>query len=224
MQYGTSILGQDLFDSLNFHIVDGNSLSIRAIAPNINTHHGPIMSNLSQPPSNSTTKHPVLQQFGSLLQADPSKSIRGYVHKPIVNKLLPPVVQLLRRVPLALLPKVKEELDRMVRNGVLKQIDAADWVSNMVVAHKSNSAILICIDLTNVNKAIVPDRYPLHTIDELAEFFAGSRVFSTIDLRWGYLQVKLHQSSRHLTSMITLFGLYEWQRQHFGLHRAFKGL
>ena len=57
----------------------------------------------------------------------------------------------------------------------------------MVVAHKSNGAIRICVDLTNVNKAIVPDRYSLPTIDELAEFFAGSRVFSKIDLGWGYL-------------------------------------
>ena len=108
----------------------------------------------------------------------------------------------------------------MVRDGVLKQIDAADWVSNMVVAHKSNGAIRICVDLTKVNKTIAPDRYPLSTIDELAEFFAGSRVFSKIDLRWGYLQVKLHESSRHLTSMITPFGLYEWQRLPFGLCSA----
>ena len=87
----------------------------------------------------------------------------------------------------------------------------------MVVAYKSNGAIRICVDLTTVNKAIVPDRYPLPTIDELAEFFAGSRFFSKIDLRWGYLQVKLHESWRHLTSMITPFGLYEWQRLPFGL-------
>ena len=70
----------------------------------------------------------------------------------------------------------------MVGDGVLKKIDVADWVSNMVVAHKLNGAIRICIDLTNVNKAIVRDRYPLPTIDKLAEFFAGSRVLSKIDL------------------------------------------
>ena len=83
----------------------------------------------------------------------------------------------------------------MVRDGVLKQIDAADWVSNMVVADKSNGSIRICVGLTSVNKAIIPDRYPLPTIDELGEFIATSRVFSKIDLRWDYLQVKLHESS-----------------------------
>ena len=117
VQYGTSILGQDLFDSLNYHIVDGNSHSIRSITP--------ATSNTTQP-SSSTIKQPILQHFGSLLQADPSKSIKGYVHKPIVNELVPPVARPLRRVPLALLPKVKEELDRMVRDSVLKQIAAAN--------------------------------------------------------------------------------------------------
>ena len=108
----------------------------------------------------------------------------------------------------------------MVRDGVLKQIDDVDWVSNIIVAHKFNGAILICVDLTNVNKAIVPDWYPLPSIDELAEFFAGSRVFSKIDLLWSDLQVKYHKSSRHLTSMITPFGFYEWQRLPFGLSSA----
>ena len=54
----------------------------------------------------------------------------------------------------------------------------------MVVAHKSNGARCFYVDLTNVNKAIVPVGYPLHTIDELAEFFGGSRFFSKIDLSW----------------------------------------
>ena len=65
------------------------------------------------------------------------------MNKLIVNKLLVPVEQPLRRDQVALPPQVKEELDRMVHDGVLKQIDAADWVSNMFIAHQSNGDILI---------------------------------------------------------------------------------
>ena len=114
VQYGISIFGQNLFDTHQFNIVDSNSHIIRTITP--------ASSNTTQPPS-STTKQLILQQFGSLLQADSSKAIKRYVHKLIVNNLLPPVAQPLRRVALALPPKVTEELDRMVRDGVLKQID-----------------------------------------------------------------------------------------------------
>jgi len=103
----------------------------------------------------------------------------------VVNSLVPPVAQSQRRVPLALLDNVDAELERMVADEVLEPVKAADWVSNTVVAHKSNGAIRICADLSDVNKAIIPDRYPLPTIDELAEFFAGCKFFSKIDLKWG---------------------------------------
>ena len=113
----------------------------------------------------------------------------------------------------------------MVRDCVLKQIDAVDWVSNMVVAHKFNGAIRICVGLTNVNKAIIPDRYPLPTIDKLKECFAGSRVFTKIDLRWIYLLVKLYENSRHLTLKTTPFGLTsgsDYFSAFATLHRASK--
>ena len=168
----------------------------------------------------STTTSPILRQFASLFEPDPKKKIKGFKHTPVVNTLVPPVAQALRRVPLALLPKVKAELDRMVNENVLVPIDASDWVSNMVIAHKANGAIRICVDLSDVNKAIIPDRYPLPTIEELSEFFAGSTLFSKIDLKWGYLQVELDEKAHHLTSMVTPFGLYKWVRLPFGLCSA----
>ena len=234
VQNGASVLGQDLFDALNFHIVDDTALKIRTVQvrsrnpTDVNPLHrdesvDTPACKLDVPTSGvdvSCARHDLLQRYRSILDVDPKKSIKGYIHKPVVNKLLPPVAQAQRRVPLALLDKVKSELERMVHDGVLKQVEAADWVSNMVIARKANGAIRICVDLTDVNKAIVPDRYPLPTIDELSEFFAGSRFFSKIDLKWGYLQVQLHESSRYLTAMITPYGLYEWQRLPFGLCSA----
>lgn len=151
---------------------------------------------------------------------DPSKFISGYVHKPVVNSLIPPVAQAVRRVPLALLPKVSEELKRMVKEEVLEPIEASDWVSNMVIVHKSNGSIRICADLSEVNKAIIPDRYPLPTNDELSQFFAGSKLFEKIDLKWGYLQVRLHESCQNMTAMITPAGLFKWKRLPFGLCSA----
>lgn len=123
----------------------------------------------------------VLLKYSSLTHADPRKSIKGYSHKPVVKMLIPLTAQPLRRVTLALLPK--EEIDRMCKDGVLTPIDAADWLSNMVIAHKANGAIRICADLTNVNAAIIPVRYPLPTIKELSQFFADSTVFSKKNMK-----------------------------------------
>ena len=67
----------------------------------------------------------------------------------------------------------------MVEDGVLEKIDSSPWVSNMVIAPKPIDEIRIW-DLRNPNKAIIPDRAPLATMDELSDFFAGATIFSKI--------------------------------------------
>ena len=88
------------------------------------------------------------------------------------------------------------ELKQMEANGILVKVDSAPCVSNIVIAPKPNDQIRICGDLRNSNRAIIPDRYPLPTMEELSEFFAGATVFSKLDLKWGYLQVNLHEDCR----------------------------
>jgi hypothetical protein len=90
----------------------------------------------------------------------------------------------------------------------------------MVVVKKQAGGIRICCDLSEVNDAIVPGSYPLPTIDELGSSLAGFKVFSKIDLRWGYLQVVLDAESRGLTAMITPIGLFQWARLPPGLCSA----
>ena len=76
------------------------------------------------------------------------------------------------------------------------------------------------MDLRAVNKAIIPDKYPLPTIEELTAQFHGSTTFSKLDLRQGYLQVPLHPESRNLTAFITHKGVFRYKRMAFGLSSA----
>ena len=68
-----------------------------------------------------------------------------------------------------------------------------------------------------VNKAVIPDRYPLPMSEELTAQFHGSTVFSKLDLREGYLQVPLHPESRNLTAFVTHLGVFCYMRIPFGL-------
>jgi hypothetical protein len=69
------------------------------------------------------------------------------VHKITVNPNVPPVVHPPRRVPIALQPKLKEELDRMERLGVVSKVtEPTDWVSSLVVVEKPNGSIRVCLD------------------------------------------------------------------------------
>ncbi len=74
--------------------------------------------------------------------------------------------------------------------------------------------------LTDVNKAIIPDKYPLPTAEELTSHFHGSTVFSKMDLRNGYLQVPLAPASMDLTAFVTHVGVFRFKRMAFGLSSA----
>lgn len=102
-----------------------------------------------------------------------------------------PVIQPLRRIPLALCDGVTTELKKLLDAGIIEPVDASPWVSNLVVTTKKSGGLRPCVDLRAVNKAVIPDKYPLPTAEETAQF-NGSAVFSKLDLRQGYLQVPLH--------------------------------
>ncbi|KAJ7991327.1 hypothetical protein DPEC_G00296170 [Dallia pectoralis] len=122
--------------------------------------------------------------------------------------------------PLALRDAVTQELQRLQADGIIEPIDASPWVSNLVIARKKSGELRVCVDLRQVNKAVVPDKYPLPTTEELTTHFYGSRVFSKLDLRQGYLQIPLQPESRNLTAFITHTGLYRYTRMPFGLSSA----
>jgi hypothetical protein len=70
---------------------------------------------------------------------------------------------------------------------VIERIDASPWTSNVVAAKKKDGSLRLYVNLTAVSKALILDRYPLPTMDELTAKLTGSTVFSRIDLLWGYL-------------------------------------
>jgi hypothetical protein len=162
--------------------------------------------------------HRFRSTFADLFQQP--ETLAGFEHTPKVDPQIVPRSQALRRVPIALQEEVSKELARMVSEGILEPIDASKWVSNMVVVPKAAGGVRICCDLTEVNKAVVADRYPLPTFEDLSRDMAGSRYISKLDLKWGYLQVPLDPEFWYLTAMITPVGLFQWTRLPPGLCSA----
>ena len=192
---GNSLMGLDLFDALGFEIRD-SAKELCAIEQS-NAADWVDYAKLSEEAKQLLHSNAALRQHSELLHVNSSKKIRRFVHSPVIDVTATPVVQRHRRLPLALTEKVKQEVDRLVNDHILEPIESSPWVCNMVIVPKSSGAIPICADLSDANRAVVPDRYPLPTIEELSDFFAGSEVFSKIDLKWGYLQVELVESARY---------------------------
>ena len=76
------------------------------------------------------------------------------------------------------------------------------------------------MDLREVNKAVIPDKYPLPTVDELAGQFHSSKMFSKLDLSQGYLQIPLTEKGRNVTAFISHDGVFPFKRMPFGLSSA----
>ena len=191
---GANLLGLDLFLDLGFSLMDNSGQSIMQVLP--------------------TT----LQQCPALFEG--IGCLTSFTHRPRVDPKVAPVIQPLRRLPLALRDGVEAELSSMLEEGIIEPIDASPWVSNLVVARRRTGRLRICVDLRQVNKAIIPDKYPLPTVEELTTLFHGSKVFSKLDLRQGYLQVPLHPASRDLTAFVTHAGVFRYTRMPFGLCSA----
>ena len=83
---------------------------------------------------------------------------------------------------------------------------------------KPDKKLQVCLDLTAMNRAIIPKVYPLPTMEELTSQLAGSTIFSKIDLKWGYLQVQLAEDSRYLIIYIVPdLGVFRYTRLCLGI-------
>ena len=132
-----------------------------------------------------------------------------------------PVVHPPRKVPVTIRPKVKDELERMERLGVIERIqDPTDWVNSMVTVIKPNGKLRICIDPRDLNRAIKREFYPMQTIEEIAARMPNAKYFSVLDASSGFWQVELDNDSAKLCTFNTPFGRYMFKRLPFGISSA----
>ena len=133
---------------------------------------------------------------------------------------IPYALTMPQRVPLPLLPKVKEELQRMERLGVITKIEEpTDWCAGMVVVPKQ--AERQGQDLCRLNKTECPARKKHFTIGgQILAQIGGAQYFSKLDANSGYWQIELGLKSAKLTTFITPFGRFCFNRLPFGITSA----
>ena len=98
--------------------------------------------------------------------------------------------------------------------------EPSEWVSSMVIAVRPGRDIRICLDPKDLNKAVQREHYPIPTVEDILAEIPNAKVFSVLDAKSGYLQIKLDYESSMLTMFNTPIGRYRWLRLPFGIKSA----
>ena len=110
------------------------------------------------------------------------------------------------RILLPLMPKVKDEIDRLLSLGVIERVDVpSEWCAPIVVASKG-PGIQLCVELLRLNDSVIRERHILPSVDQVLAQLADARVFSKLGCYIVFLQSPLAPESRILITFITPFG------------------
>ena len=179
----------------------------------------PVVSAVSSASLDESFKQQLVAQYPTVFNG--VGKLKGYQAHLHIDPNKAPVAQKQRRVPFALESKVKEKLDDLLERDIIQEAEGpTPWVSPVVVAEKPNGDIRLCVDMRRANEAIVRERHPLPTVDEIIRNINGSVVFSKIDLKWGFHQVELDEESRSITTFAVNDRLYQYKRLAFGISSA----
>jgi hypothetical protein len=139
-----------------------------------------------------------------------------------VIKLKPgtaPISRRLYRMPPNELAELKIQLQDLLEKGFI-QPSSSPWGCPAIFVKKKDQTLRMCVDYRPLNEVTIKNKYPLPRIDILFDQLTVARVFSKIDLRSGYHQIRIRPEDIPKTAFTTRYGLFEYLVMSFGLTNA----
>ena len=120
------------------------------------------------------------------------------------------------RMAPAELRELNAQLEELLSKGFIR-LSISPWGAPVLFVKKKDKSLRLCIDYRQLNRVTIRNQYPLPRIDELLDQLQGSRVYSKIDLRSRYHQLRVQEGDVPKTAFRTRYGHYEFLVMPFGL-------
>jgi hypothetical protein len=165
--------------------------------------------------------HPILREYRDVFPEEVS-SLPSRRDIDFSIKLAPGAV-LVSRTPYRMstpeLVEIKLQLKEMMEKGYI-QPNVSPWGAPIMFVKKKDGTLQLCIDYRQLNNTTIKNKYPLPRIDDLFDQLGGASIFSKIELKSGYHQVRIKDEGIHKTTSRTRYGHYEFVVVPFGLTNA----
>jgi hypothetical protein len=117
------------------------------------------------------------------------------------------------------LVELKKQIDELSEKGYIRP-STSPWAAPILFVEKKDGTRRMCIDYRALNEVTIKNKYPLPRIEDLFDQLRGANVFSKIDLRSSYHQLRIQPSDIPKKAFITKYGLHEFTVLSFGLTNA----